>query len=587
MGRRKKKTLDITGGGASPTLTGSIWQDSALVSAEWFQISCIIFFGLLAHGILALTDYVIWDSLIIGHLVESPNLFEVLSRWASDGGRPYEAIFYLPFVGCSNVVLAGKITWIVIYILTFVILKKALPLLFGFSRTFSFAICAVALVMPFYEIMGELQFVIHAFPLFLFWLSWYLYALFANQKPVLAVVGRLASMTGLWFAFQMNSLLAFQYGVLFLYLAHLVIRRGDFNRKFILSKLSQISDMALFPIVFWYHKKWFCPIPAGSYHESVGYNQISRDFIVYIDGFSQTFSGVFEKFGSVFDTPLTTFLFIGTTLIGTFIYISLRALQTDFRLPWRMNLVSIFGGFLLLFLAIFPYVAVGKPYGAFSYDSRNGILLAMPIAMILVGALTGAQQLLLERRALFSRLAIMTLCCFGIIENNRNYLRLQGYGVKQDSIAMKVKEIIQKTPDVAVVHLREYFQFPKSPQWIPAVSWSYKLADRGKLPEVLVVDTRNFLPDQSAFDSNGNIIRVYPNVTFSPKDVEHFCWLSSQPSGMKNIRREGITINLAAIEGKPSLNPEMIGLESIVLKVTKDKAFYKDYVAGVSMIRGE
>jgi hypothetical protein len=426
--------------------------------------------------------------------------------------------------------------------------------------------------MPFYETMGELQFVIHAFPLFLFWLSWYLYALFANQKSVLAVVGRLGSMTGLWFAFQMNSLLAFQYGVLFLYLAHLVIRRSDFNRKFILSKLFQISDMALFPIVFWYHKKWFCTMPSGSYMESVGYNQISRDFIVYIDGFSQTFSGVFEKFGSVFDTPLTTFLFIGTTLIGTFIYIPLRTLQTDFRLPWRMNLVSIFGGFLLLFLAIFPYVAVGKPYGAFSYDSRNGILLAMPIAMILVGALTGAQQLLLEKRALFSRLAIMTLCCFGIIENNRNYLRLQGYGVKQDSIAMKVKEIIQKTPDVAVVHLREYFQFPKTPQWIPAVSWTYKLADRGKLPEVLVVDTRNFLPDQSATDNSGKIIPIFPKANFSRQDVEHFCWLSSIPYGMKKIKRKGGTINLAALAGKSGLDAEKMGLTYIHKKITQPAA---------------
>jgi len=569
MGRRKKKTLDITGGGASPTLTGSIWQDGALVSAEWFQISCIIVFGLLAHGILALTDYVMWDSLIIGHLVESPNLFGVLSRWASDGGRPHEAVFYLPFVGSSNVVLAGKITWIVIYILTFIVLKKTLPLLFGFSRTFSFAICAVAVVMPFYETIGELQFVIHAFPLFLFWLSWYLYGLLANQKPVLAVIGRLASMTGLWFAFQMNSLLAFQYGILFLYLAHLVIRKGDFSLKFIFLRLFQITDMGLLPIVFWFHKKWFCPIPSGSYHESVGYNQISKDLTVYIDGFFQTFSGVFDKFGSVFDTPLAAILFIGSTLIGTFIYLFLRALQTDSRLPWRMILLSISGGFLLLFLAIFPYVAVGKPYGAFSYDSRNGVLLAMPIAMILVGALVGAQQLWLEKFAPISRLAILTLCCFGIVENNRNYLRLQGYGVKQDSFAMKVKEIIQKTPDVAVVHLREYFQFPKTPQWIPAVSWTYKLADQGKLPEVLVVDTRNFLPDKSATDNSGKIIPIFPKANFSPQDVEHFCWLSSQPYGMKNIKREGLTINLAALEGKSRLNAEKMGLIYIYKKFTQ------------------
>ena len=572
MGRRKKKTLDITGGGASPTLTGSIWQDGALVSAEWFQISCIVVFGLLAHGILALTDYVIWDSLIIGHLVESPNLFEVLSRWASDGGRPHEAIFYLPFVGCSNVALAGKITWIVFYILTFVILKKTLPLLFGFSRTFSFAICAVAVVMPFYETIGELQFVIHAFPLFLFWLSWYLYGLFANQEPVLAVVGRLASMTGLWFAFQMNSLLAFQYGILFIYFAHLVIRRGDFSWKFIFSKLFQGIDMALLPIVFWFHKKWFCPMPSGSYMESVGYNQISMDFTVYIDGFFQTFSGVFEKFGSVFDTPLSSSLFIGGTLIGTFIYLFVRALQTDSQSPWRMILFSIFGGFLLLFLAIFPYVAVGKPYGAFSYDSRNGILLAMPIAMILVGALVGAQQLWLEKWVPISRLAILALCCFGIIENNRNYLRLQGYGAKQDSIAMKVKEIIQKTPDVAVVHLREYFQFPKTPQWIPAVSWTYKLADQGKLPEVLVVDTRNFLPDQSATDSIGKMIPIFPKVNFTPQDVEHFCWLSSQTYGMKNIKREGGTINLAALAGKSGLDAEKMGLTYIHKKITQPAA---------------
>jgi hypothetical protein len=218
MGRRKKKTLDITGGGASPTLPGSIWQDGALVSAEWFQISCIVTFGLLAHGIVILTDYVIWDSLIIGHLVESPALWPVLSQWARDGGRPLEAVFYVPFLGSTNVTLLGKTIWLVVYLFTFVIIKKALPHLFGFSRTLSFAVCAVAVVMPFYEMIGEIQFVIHAFPLFLFWLSWYVYGKFANHKPSLAVSGRLTSMIALWFAFQMNSLLVFQYGVFCLYL---------------------------------------------------------------------------------------------------------------------------------------------------------------------------------------------------------------------------------------------------------------------------------------------------------------------------------------------------------------------------------
>lgn len=584
MGRRKKKTLDIRGSGASPSLLGSILRDGALVSAEWFQVCCIVAFGLLAHGIVILTDYVIWDSLIIGHLVESPALWPVLSQWARDGGRPLEAVFFLPFVGSSNVVLAGKITWIVIYILTFVVLKKTLPLLLGFSRTFSFAICAVAIGMPFYEMIGEIQFVIHAFPFFLFWLSWYLYGKFANHKPAAAVSSRLASMAALWFAFQMNSLLVFQYGVLCLYLTHLLIRGGDFRFKYIARRIFQVLDMALLPIAFWIDKKWFCPVPSGSYFESVGYNQISKDLTVYIDGFFKTTNGIFEKFGSIFETPITTCIFLALTAVGFFIFIPTKGLQNNSRLPWRMILLSISGGFLLLFLAIFPYVAVGKPYGAFSYDSRNGILLAMPIAMILVGALVGAQQLWLEKFAPISRLAILTLCCFGIVENNRNYLRLQGYGVKQDSIAMKVKEIIQKTPDVAVVHLREYFQFPKTPLWIPAAAWSYKLAENGQLPEVLVVDTRNFIPDQSLAEPNGEIKRIFPKVTFSPQDIEHFCWLSSQPYGMKQVKRNGKTLNLAATEGVNGKDPEKVGLVSLFIKTTQGIEKLKIYIDKTSEI---
>jgi hypothetical protein len=221
----------------------------------------------------------------------------------------------------------------------------------------------------------------------------------------------------------------------------------------------------------------------------------------------------------------------------------------------------------MLVVSSFPYIAVGKYYEGFGYNSRLGIFYCIIIPFILVSIILYLQILFTFKSNSLLYIMVACFCAFGVVESNRNYIRLSGYYAKQISISNKIRNFLIKNNGISVVHLREYYQFPKTTHWVPAAVWTYMVAKGPNLPEVLVVDTRNFLPDAITISETGMAQKSFPVLNFTEKDIEHFCWLSSIPETLKNIPRKGNTVNIAALESGMGVNGEALGLVYIIKRL--------------------
>ena len=525
------------------------------------QAICITIAGLLAHGLLLLTDYQVWDSFILGFFAQDSQNWKHLEHWCRDYGRPFDILFYLPYYGNEHLVFWSKAFGLSLWVGTFLLINSTLSPLLCIPRLHAFLIALVGVTLPFYEYVGEFVFNIYTIPYFLFWVGVYFYLRTNTARFPYFLIFRIGALAFFWFSFAFNALILFYLSIILVQLFLKSKVDGKFFLKSLGRKLLRNLDFLLIPFVFWMHKSIFCPLQG--YPAQTGYNTIQKNISIYLTGTFASMEGISQRLLSIFDSFDVFFYLATITLFFSIIAISFRLTPNSPPANRKMIFQNILLGIFLLGAILFPYIAVGKPYGAFGYESRIGIGMNMPIAMILVMFGFFLQSVFEKWNRV--RLVFIAACCgFGILESNRNYLRLSGYYAKQQSIVAKIQDAVESAPGTSVVHMREYFQMPKTTQWVPAVAWTYMATDADSLPNFLVVDTRNFIHDRQPATGTLSLISSYPQLEFKPEDIEHFCWLSSIPYTLENIARQGKTLNLAALEGSWGGDAEEIGKEYLM-----------------------
>ena len=520
------------------------------------QAICITVAGLLAHGLLLLTDYQVWDSFIVGFFSKHQKHWEHLVHFCSDYGRPLDSFFYLPFKGNQQLIFFSKVAGLILWIGTFLLINSTLSPLLGIPHPYDFLVALVGVTLPFYEYLGEFVFNIYIIPYFLFWFGIKLYLMSVEANLLTSIILRITALFVFCFSFAFNALIVFYLTIILTYL-FLNSRVGSvFCLQSLFKKMLRNIDFILIPFAFWIHKSIFCPLQG--YPAQVEYNIIQKNFLNYLSGYFVSSSEIIVRLISAFDSLDLFFTLATLTLIIYTVALGFRVVPSALIPNFKMVCLNIFLGAFLLAAILLPYIAVGKPYGAFGYESRIGIGLNMPIALIIV--LFGFfLQFLIRKWNRIGFVFIVAFSAYGILESNRNYLRLSGYYAKQQSIVSKIQNAVKVSPDTSIVHMREYFQMPKTIQWVPAVAWTYMATDAGSLPIILVVDTRNFIPDRQPATGTPSLISSYPQLEFKPEDIEHFCWLSSIPYTFQKIPRQGGTLNIAAFEGSSGNNAEEIG----------------------------
>ena len=361
-------------------------------------------------------------------------------------------------------------------------------------------------------------------------------------------------------SFSFNALLLFNLAIVLIYILF-CLKKSQRSLGSYLKQIFLCADVIALPFLFWIYKKYYCPL--NGFTAEFGYNVIKTDLDNYLNATNISIENILNRFASFFDN-----LFFPSILIATIflilLYFKIFKNQTFF-LNKNININNgaavCFGiGFLLIVSSLFPYVAVDKPYVGFSYDSRFGILLNLSMAFLLVGIAVQSQVFCAPKNAKFFFLIVMGFCLFGIIESNRNYLRLSGYAAKQQSIVKKVKLFTLGMNDLSVVHLRESFQMPNTTHWVATVAWTYMFCEGKNLPRFLVVDSRNFISDSKYLNSK------FPLLHFDASSIENTCWQSTTPNSLKNVSRYGKTLNLCVLEGSLGADAEKIGREYLFEK---------------------
>jgi len=520
------------------------------------QVFIITLFGLLAHGLLLFTDYQVWDSFIVGFFSKHQQHWEHLVHFCSDYGRPLDSFFYLPFKGNQQLIFLSKVAGFFLWIGTFLLINSTLSPLLGISHPYDFLVALVGVTLPFYEYLGEFVFNIYIIPYFLFWLGIKLYLGSITANLPISLILRGAALFVFWFSFAFNALILFYLTIILTYLFLNSWIGSTFCLQSLLRKLLRNTDFILIPFAFWIHKSIYCPLQG--YPAQAEYNIIQKTLFNYLTGSFVSLSAIIARVFSAVDSLDIFFTLATLSLVLYIVALVFRTVPNALIPNFKMVSLKILLGCVLLVAILFPYIAVGKPYGAFGYDSRMGIGLNMPIALIIV-MFAFFLQCVIQKWNRIWLVFIVVCCAYGIIESNRNYLRLTGYFAKQQSIVSKIQKAVNASPDTSVVHMREYYQMPKTTLWVPAVAWTYMTARGPSLPTFLVVDSRNFLPDKQATPGQRSQTSSFPFVKFSPEDIENFCWLSSIPYTLQKIPRQGGTLNIAAFEGSSGNNAEEIG----------------------------
>lgn len=552
MNKSKQNNLDIVG------------RPALLLNSPWGQAFIILVFGLMAHGLLLLTDYQVWDGWITGCLVKHPENWNYFCEWIKDCGSNLAHLFFIPLKGVDNIYFFGKLLSVLFWILTYICICFTIPKIFNLPFWIGLYVGVLGVTMPFFEMFGELTFLGYTMPLLFFWIGWFLFASHFGRSFQERIFFRVIYILFIFVGFQFNSLLVLHYALLLVFYISWSISNTQLSLKICFRKLLCHFDMILLPFVFWIYKIVFTP--TRNYYAETGYNSFQKSLENYYSGFSLSIIETLKRFLSPFDS-FTVLACCAVVFTGLLMFaISLSFLKINHNITkWQIFLLIFGGGFLFL-SALFPYVAVGKTYQAFGYDSRNGINLGFCIAFTLTGiAVVIANLFPVKFKTPLTVCLILIFSSLGIVESNRNYLRVSGYAAKQKSILIKIKEEIRKDPKVNVVHLRDYYQLSNSITWIPAAAWTFMFLDGETdihLPEILVVDTRNFMPDTEILLPNNKKGYSYPRLEFNKRDIDQFKYLTSLPEAMNQIPNEGTTLNLGAFKGTMiDSDPETIGWE--------------------------
>jgi hypothetical protein len=329
------------------------------------------------HGGLLLNDGQYWDGWIIWDAM-------VRSEWSKiytmfhQSGRP---LFYyvLRAVGSLPAVSPG------FHIVAFVCIVGAALAFFAILRRLramgdvdAALVTIAAFSYPAMQASVELV----NFPYFVMQLAFFV-GLFAavtgeDQSGRARIGWRVAALALIAIGFTLHSLLAFYFAFL---LGWFLARRKN-AAGFIAEAMAFVkthADYCALPFVVWFATKKLFPV-YGYYAE---YNQI-RGPMVAVSSFGFFTSYLFDQLDAVFSEALRApfTLAVLTALVAFAVLRLKRGGDEQPYAPVKVIAVVAAAG---LFLAIFPYAAVGRFPTVLGWNSRHGLLVAAPAAIALYG----------------------------------------------------------------------------------------------------------------------------------------------------------------------------------------------------------
>lgn len=522
------------------------------------SLAAVVVAGLWAHLLLLATDYVIWDGWWQFADISWPEGPSVTKRHLAEVGRPLDLVYYAPFravAAFSTRVWLAKLMAMVLWVGCACLMLGVMWRATRVPRDVAVAIAAAVASCPVFGMLGEYSLWMYTGAVFLFWLAWFALVHLSGTTGVRAVLARPILWFMFFLSFNLNSQLVAFYGIgASLFASRLTSRRLTDVIRLGTSYAVRFGDFLLLPPLFWLWRKT-CTPSIGAY---VGYNTISLSPQRLAAGATAMTQELLLPW---LCNPLasdTWLIVAGLAAVTTLWMLPARQRQQSDSQGWSARLAI--AGLFLLAMNTFPYLAVGQVPSASGWLSRNAILTPLPLAMLAVGAFLAVSTRLPP--TMFKAWKVLTVAwiVLNIGACTRNYLALQGFGVKQDSISLRLHEAIDHSP-TAAVQMRDYFPIPATvPAYAPSI-WTF-LPTRGALkPRTFVFEVGGALPDQQRIDASGNPVVVIPHVLLTEKMLNNMIAETTLGYAMQEIPRIGRHVLLCIRPGRYNINGVALGSE--------------------------
>ena len=432
---------------------------SFLVNTEKGHYLLIGLFALFSHGLLLLNDGVYWDGWLI-YVGKITNRWELINGiYADRGGLPIYTAFHWLLYQFPFFVFGYKLSAFLFISSSAFFIYRIARLLFN-NPLISLFIALVALTFPSNQATVELIVIPYLLSYFLFWLGCLLLVLTRTKKNP-AIWWHLAAAFSLVLSFRMYSLLVYFYGFLFiLYMTYLVRKKGvefvQTTKQFIVLYFVYL----VLPILFWVGNAWLFP-PGGFYANADAF--IWGPVLFDLTASYFTFGVAWQFLESLANlaNPLVLFPVVAISWLAAWGFANKKHAQLFLGATLNPRQLLL-GGAVLFAAGVFPYVIVGRATMLHGWATRNTILIAVPIAVLLAGLAQGlgvkgkkGQTQLVSKITVF---VLFVLTLLFTVETAKFYLMWQLRAIKDHSVILHVSSQAESVEDTSIFYVHDSFR---------------------------------------------------------------------------------------------------------------------------------
>ena len=527
------------------------------LSDAW-AVGIIIGVGLAAHGILLLTNFIVWDGWWLIQELIYGRRFDLLLAYTQEFGRPMDYLYWR-FLGLfPKPEVAIKFLALISWIVAAVFMFRCFRLLGGLSTLTACALAALFAACPAYKMMGESILFMNTISIAVFWFAWWVHA-----RTVVAPNAWSRIISSLLFvvSFNLNSLLVFFYAV---GLAFLLLKAKSCSPRNVgplfLQRIRQFPELPLLPVLYWIAKSVF--LPSSGHH--LDYNKPSFAPSLLIEGYRHMWEHLLLSGAtSLVESPV---MVVAVAVVAVLLAANFtrspksRVVATS---PDPFGVMCIAGVGLLLAAAL-PYIAVNQNLAAEGWLSRNSILVGMPIAMVFVGGF-GWVCVRFRLPSASWIIAAAILCALFVIRSNRNVLELEALSAKQESLRQKLRSAVQ-SGGVSVVQLRDYFGIPGTIPYYPPIIWTYLVAHGDERPRAFVIDVAGIAPPEERIAPDGSKQFLFPALPMNSALLTQLMDQTTMPWLLGEVPLTGPQIMFIVQPGKLGNDGVSLGAKYLRLK---------------------
>ena len=380
----------------------------------------------LGHGLLALNTGMYWDDYVICDWLKEGNWARFYEVGDTMGNLGYTYLYW-PFRlfgdPCTALKFAVLLCLLVTPCLVYLTVRES-----GLVDRFAaFFLAAAAVLYPGHMMTFAANIAGHFFSYLGFALAAWCTVRSESRTGKWRYAYRGIAYAAFVVSYFMPSFLAFHFG--FLLVLFLATGR-DHPMRF----AARQGDLLLLPFAYWAAHQWINPVHGWA--KEWGYNEIRLD----MDRMLPIYGNLLRVVAHSWLYYIEPFVACVAILAGV-IWLA-QKIFPRWNVPRhaggaRGAIVALALGATWLVLAVFPYAAVGKGFGApaiVDWSTRNQLVLQLPLAIFVLGT----ASLLLDRWPQWRAAALGSVLIFSIAIRIDTYLLWEAQAIKDESIRVNV-----------------------------------------------------------------------------------------------------------------------------------------------------